>query len=604
MTTSRPNAILLTETSNYAVALLGIWKSGGAAVLIDPSLPSHRAARMAKDASVTTIVTERAHTQLAFELVRDGCEIDDIVVLDVTSAEVTAPDNLGRHVRVHGHERIDECDDNPIQLPAEADDVAYVVYTSGSTGRPKGVPITHGNVMPLLLWQSREFDLTPARRMVHTLPFTFDFGLEELLTTMLFGGTIHFLDPHDRLSAARYVAFCRERLVNIIYTTPSQVREVVAQGEQLDAVKVLLIGGELLTQELARSVIHLLPDDCAVFNGYGPTEASIFCAMFRFHQSWLESAAQPHTRGLDSVPIGRVTGHSRMCIVDSELNHVPVGVPGEILIGGPGVASGYLNRPEATAAAFIPDPFATRNTGQIYRTGDTGRLRQDGQLEFLHRTDHQVKIRGHRIELGEIETELNQHESVNESAVLVRERPGFSADLIAFVVADPNHAFHEDDVRAGLNSRLPAYMAPAAIVQLDEMPLTSNGKLDREALTAQLHVLESRPATGRGVRPRGPTESLLAGLWQETLDVADVDVTRPLYELGAHSLMIASVHARLEEALKRRIPVAASFDHPSVRALALYLDRPSVPDNVGDRDSRASMQQRSIQALFMRRRRQ
>ncbi len=507
------------------VGMLGILKAGRGFVPLDPGLPAERLERMIADCGLTVLVTDR--TSL------DRCP---------AVAHVVCPDDLDRALE-------------PLS-PATAgtgDGTAYVIFTSGSTGVPKGVPITHENLVPLLLWSREVFDFGEHTRVLQSLSYAFDFGVFEILTTLLFGGTLVLRGEAERSDIEGYLREVRSHGINTLHTTPSFFRAVAAAAGERLPLQVLHLGGEALGEGLVAEAFAVTGPECRLFNGYGPTEAAVNCTLYEVGR-----AADWRPRGLVSIPIGHPSAENRLYVLDRRLQPAPAGVAGELLVGGPALSRGYLGRPDLTAARFLPDPFGEPG-GRLYRTGDLVRFHPDGAIEFLGRFDHQVKIRGYRIELEEIEAALSTLEGVREAVVVVRE-----GSLVAYVAGDAA----AETLRQSLRDRLPDYMVPAVFVTLAALPLTSNGKVDRKALPAP-----DRTAGADWVAPRTPLEKLLAGLWEELLGRERVGARDDFFELGGHSLLATRMLARVRAALGVSLPVRRVFEAPTIEALAADLER-------------------------------
>ena len=434
--------------------------------------------------------------------------------------------------------------------------IAYVIFTSGSTGAPKGVPITHQNLVPLLLWSREVFGFGETTRALQSLSPTFDFGVFEILSTLLFGGTLVLRGGAERSDVEGYLREVRRHGVNTIHTTPSFFRAVAAaareSGESLD-LEILHLGGEALSEGLVADAFAVAGERCRLFNGYGPTEASVNCALFEVGRAegW-------RPRGLASVPIGRPSAANRLYVLDRRMQPVPVGSPGELFVGGPALSRGYLGRSDLTAARFLPDPFGEPG-GRLYRTGDLVRFHDDGVLEFLGRVDHQVKIRGYRIELEEIEAALAALEGVRQAAVVAQDQR-----LIAYVAGEAT----AEELRGALRKRLPGYMVPAAFVFLPALPLNVSGKVDRRALPPPTDA----PADS-WVPPRTPLEVALAGIWSQCLGVERIGLHDDFFALGGHSLLLTQVISHIRKELGVEVPIRAFFEAPVLADLVAAVER-------------------------------
>jgi amino acid adenylation domain-containing protein len=499
-------AVCLERASELLPALLGVLKAGGAYVPLDPAYPAERLRYMAED------------SQAALVLSREEM------------AKLTGP----------------ETDPEPWAQPGN---LAYVIYTSGSTGRPKGVAIEHRSASALAHWSREVFTAGELAGVLASTSVCFDLSVFELFVPLAWGGTV--LLAQDVLELPRLPAAGEVRLIN---TVPSAMMELARQGAIPPSARTVNLAGE----PLARALVDRLHEQGAgrVINLYGPSEDTTYSTI-----------AIP-ARG-DSRPpsIGRAISGTRTYLLDRSLNPVPVGIPGELLLGGAGLARGYLGRPELTAAAFLPDPFADEPGSRLYRTGDLARYRPDGEIDFLGRIDHQVKVRGFRIELGEIEAALLRHPEVREAAVLVREdRPG-DKRIVAFVVGHPPEL---TELRTFLSSQLPAYMVPSVVASLEALPLTASGKIDRRAL-ARLRA-EGLAAPAENVPPSTPLEQAQAAIWAEVLGREAIGIHDNFFDLGGHSLLATQLVARYRDAFQVEIPLRTLLEAPTIAALGRVLE--------------------------------
>jgi amino acid adenylation domain-containing protein len=432
--------------------------------------------------------------------------------------------------------------------------LAYMIYTSGSTGVPKGVLIEHRGLCNLALAQLPGFELAPSSRVLQFASFSFDAFSWELFLTLIGGGTLCIENASTHLAGIELEEVIQGHWITHL-TLPPAVLMQMSQESSLKSIRALVVAGEAVNADL----VHRWGQAGRLVNAYGPTEATICASMYR---------CEPQERA--APPIGRPISNAKIYILDSQRRPVPIGVEGEIYIGGTGVARGYLNRRELTAQRFAADPFTEVAGARMYRTGDVGRWRADGNLEFLGRADHQVKVRGFRIELGEIENVLLRHESVTEAVVLAREDVLDRRQLVAYVVVAPEETKRfgerlESELRESMQAQLPSHMVPAAVVVLDTLPLTPSGKLDRRALPAPVGN-----AHGRGIyeAPQGEAEVMLAQLWSELLQVERVGRHDHFLALGGHSLLAVRVVAAIRERLAAKLAVRDVFLHPVLKDLA------------------------------------
>jgi len=529
-------ALCVERSVEMVVGLLGILKAGGAYVPLDPAYPAERLAFMLADSAAPILLTQ---TTLADTLPASDAER---LLLDVPGAFAERPA------------------DNPARR-ARPDCLAYVIYTSGSTGQPKGVAIAHQALANLLLDMRARTGIGAHSRLAALTTLSFDIAGLELYLPLIVGARVDLLDAR----CARDPAALARRLdadgVDLAQATPATWRMLLDGGWTPPRALTVLCGGEALPVALGQ---RLMADCRRLWNVYGPTETTI----------WSTAAdAGAHPRRPDLI--GRPLANTRIHILDRGLQPLPIGVPGELCIAGAGLARGYLNRPELTAERFVAaELFGT--TERIYRTGDLARWRPDGNLEYLGRLDHQVKLRGFRIELGEIKSVLAQHPSVREAAVVLHDSDGNPA-LAAYLTVDsasasPNplttdHAALTTALRAWLKTRLPHYMVPASFTVLDAFPLTPNGKLDRRALPAP-----DAPQAAAGRPLASETERLLAALWGDVLKTEVASAAADFFALGGHSLLATRLAARIRDAFQVELPLKILFERPTLGDLAAWLD--------------------------------
>jgi amino acid adenylation domain-containing protein len=512
-------ALLLARSVEMVVALLGVLKAGGAYVPLDPEYPAERLEFMLEDCGAEILVTT---SELSGKL---PAAEDKVIALDQEK------ERLALRSR-----------ENP-DRPVRPEDLAYVIYTSGSTGQPKGATIEHASLSNFLISMGLQpwFDSRDTYLAVTTFGFDI-FGLEIFLP-LAYGARIALAS-----SAAAKDPFLLARLLSefgnaVLQATPTTWRMLLESGWQGKADLKILVGGEAFPGGLARA---LSEKGVQIWNLYGPVEATIWSSAFSLEAGKDYGAI---------VPIGRPISNTRLYVLDANDRPVPIGVPGELYIGGAGVARGYRNRPELTAEKFLSDPFSGAEGARMYRTGDLVRYRADGNLEFLGRIDHQVKIRGFRIELGEIEAALSGHERVRESVVVAREESG-DKRLVAYVVAE---AVTPEELRAHLKRTLPEYMVPSYFVFLNELPLTPNGKVDRKALP------NPEPVSSAGGRaPRDAVEEIVSGLWGDLLGRVSPGIDENFFEKGGHSLLATRLASRLRDAFAVDVPVRWIFESPTV----------------------------------------
>jgi amino acid adenylation domain-containing protein len=535
-------ATCLSRSVEMVVALLGILKAGGAYLPLDPDYPRERLDYMLRDATPRVVLTQA------------GLQPS----VPATTATVVALDTQWREIARHADDDLD-----PLDVGVRPEHLAYVIYTSGSTGRPKGVGLPHRALVNLLDWQRLQPYGARPQRTLQFAALGFDVAFQEIFGTLGVGGSLVLAQDAVRRDAHALVALLRGKAVQRLFLPFSALQ---ALAESLRAARLdlpdledVVTAGEQLRVSPAITELFERLRTCRLHNHYGPTESHVVTA-FTLPPSPAEWPALP--------PIGRPIANTRVHLLDSDGEPVPVGVPGEIHLAGVALARGYLHRPDLTAGRFVCDPFAEAGDGRLYRTGDMGRYREDGQLEFLGRNDDQVKVRGFRVELGEIEAHLSRHAHVKDAAVAARRDEAGEMRLVAYVTPAPETTPDAARLQAHLKASLPDYMVPAAFVVLPALPLTPNGKLDRRALPAPAaYVVQARYEA-----PVGVTEEALCGLWQRVLRVERVGRHDDFFDLGGHSLLAMHLIARLREDLGINVPPNAVFEHHTVATLAEYVD--------------------------------
>jgi amino acid adenylation domain-containing protein len=529
--------VYMERSLEMVVALYGILKTGGAYVPLDPDYPPDRVAFMLEDAQAPVLLTQPL---LVEGLPKHGAQV---ICLD---------SDWGTIAQESAH--------NPVS-GATATNLAYVIYTSGSTGRPKGVMNTHRGIVNRLLWMQDAYRLTEADRVLQKTPFSFDVSVWEFFWPLLVGARLVVARPGGHRNSAYLVRTIVDQEITTLHFVPSMLQLFLEDKgvEECRSLKRVICSGEALPCQLQQRFFERLGAE--LHNLYGPTEAAVDVAYWQ-----CERDSDPRR----IVPIGRPVANTRLYILDRRGQPVPVGVAGELHIGGVQVARGYLNRPELTAEKFIPDPFSSDPKARLYRTGDLARYRPDGAIEFLGRLDFQVKVRGFRIELGEIEAVLNQHPAVREAVVLAREDVPGDKRLVAYVVPRPESPLRIGELRDHLQKELPDYMVPAAFVQLEALPLTPNGKVDRHSLPAPSWQGQSEKAY---TVPNNELERAIAGIWQELLRVERIGLDDSFFDLGGNSLLIIQAHRRLCEVTDRQLAVTDMFRFPTIRTLTQHLSQ-------------------------------
>ncbi|MDC6283030.1 amino acid adenylation domain-containing protein, partial [Ralstonia pseudosolanacearum] len=512
------------------VGLLGILKAGGGYVPLDPSYPQDRLTYMLEDSAPVAVLAQ-SNTR------------EPLGALSVPVLDLDGP--------------LEEAEHDPQVTGLEPHHLAYVIYTSGSTGRPKGVMVEHRGLSNLLDWYLEDLGLCSDDTVLLVSSYSFDLTQKNILGPLLAGGRLHLAGPFvpDAL-----VAQIRREGITHINLSPSAFHALIdaAGAEGLGGLRRVVLGGEPI--QPAR--LQGLPEPRPRFiNSYGPTECSDVVA-------WHALDAELDRYRAASVPLGRSVRNVRLYVLDAHRQPVPTGVAGEIYVGGAGVGRGYRNLPELTGACFLADPFHGEGQARMYKTGDLGRWLANGSLEYLGRSDDQVKLRGFRVELGEIGASLARCDGVREAAVLAREDAPGEPRLVAYYVAEPGAAVEASALRRHMQAQLPEHMVPAAYVRLEHLPLTPNGKLDRRALPAPAADAYARR---RYVAPQGDVETMLAELWQDLLGVERVGRHDDFFELGGHSLLAMSLMARMDE-LGLSADVRVLFTQPTLAGLAAEVE--------------------------------
>ncbi|HEU0053830.1 MAG TPA: amino acid adenylation domain-containing protein, partial [Longimicrobium sp.] len=524
-------ALVMPRSPELVEAELAVLKSGGVYVPLDPEHPAERLRAVLADSAPAALLTTAELAERFAEL--------GMPVVAVDGEEPAWASHPATNLSVEG---------------LTANHLAYVMYTSGSTGRPKGVMVAHRAIVRLVV-DNKYAAFGPDDRVAFAANPAFDATTMEVWAPLVNGGTIVVIDQDtllDPLAMARVLE--AEGVTALFITTAVFNRYAEAIPGALARLRFLLTGGE---SSDPASFARVLGESGTVIHCYGPTETTTFA---------ITHEVRHVEEGARTIPLGRPIGNTRVYLLDRAGEPVPVGVGGELYIGGAGVARGYQGRAGLTAERFVPDPWGDAG-GRLYRTGDVGRWLPDGTIEFLGRTDHQVKVRGFRIEPGEIETRLLEHPEVREAVVLVREDAPGDKRLVAYVAGDATAV--AEALRAHLSERLPAYMVPAAYVRLDALPLTPNGKIDRSALPAPADDAFAR----RGYQaPVGETEEALAGIWAEVLGVERVGRDDGFFELGGHSLLAVQVISRVRQVLEVEVALGELFTRPVLADFARGLE--------------------------------
>ncbi len=559
--------IAVERSVEMMVGLLAILKAGGAYVPMDPSYPAKRIALMIEDSQAPVI--------LATENTRSSLGNTPSQIVSIDGAIESAANEISAHST------------QSLSSTASGQNLAYVIYTSGSTGKPKGVMIEHRNVVNFFTGMDRAIGSEPGVWLAVT-SISFDISVLELFWTLTRGFQVII---HGDEGTQTIPDEIRKYGVTHMQSTPSLARMIAVNPDglaSLGRLKKLFLGGEALPPSLIRQLRQAFHGE--MHNMYGPTETTIWSTTF------------PITGDSDSIPIGKPIANTQVYVLDSGLQPVAAGEPGDLYIGGDGVVRGYWQRPELTAERFLSDPFRPGN--RMYRTGDIARFLPDGNLEFLGRADFQLKLRGFRIEIGEIEAALENQAGVGQAVVVATEFKSRNQTqtqtedkrLVAYVIPKSGTKLEAAALRAALAATLPEYMVPSNFVFLASLPLTANGKIDRNALPHP-STLENEP-TAASELPRNELEGAIAQAWKDALGVDSVGLNENFFDLGAHSLMVAEVHMQLQQLLGRELSLVDLFQFPTVTALANHLNGEEAAPRVSSRAERrlAARQQRERQA--------
>lgn len=525
--------ICVERSLDMVVGLLGVLKAGGAYLPLDPAFPSERIEFMLEDAQIPVLITQQhLTTQLPNHKASVVCLDTDGTKLSLQSETNLLPTTL-------------------------SDNLAYVIYTSGSTGRPKGVQINHRAVVNFLQSMREQPGLRAEDTLLAVTTLSFDIAALELFLPLVVGARVVVASQEIVADGTALMEVLTHKRITVMQATPVTWRILLAAGWQGDRNLKILCGGEALPLDLAQ---QLLPKAASLWNLYGPTETTIWSGTCKIEP------------GEKTISIGRPIANTQIYLLDAHSQLVPIGVPGELYIGGDGLARGYLNRPELTTARFVPHPFSDISGDRLYKTGDLARYHPNGTIEHLGRLDFQVKIRGYRIELGEIEAVLNQHPAVRQTVVVAREdRPG-DKRLVAYLVIKKGLNATAEDLKRHVTKQVPAYMVPSVFMILEAMPLTPNGKVDRGAFP----VPESSTYSSKDsfAVPTLPLHSQLVQIWEELLDARPIGTRDNFFDLGGHSLLAARLVNRIEQDWGKKIPLNTLLADATIERLAAVIMQP------------------------------
>ncbi|MGI8503350.1 MAG: non-ribosomal peptide synthetase [Hassallia sp.] len=530
--------IVVERSLDMIVGILGILKAGGAYLSIDPALPKEAINFRLQDAQVSVLITQ-THLKEKLQDLNLKC-----VYLDVVPKNESAS-NLDSGVT--------------------GANLVYTIYTSGSTGNPKGVSIEHSSLVNYVNAILIELELPSPANFATVSTLAADLGNTVIFPSLCTGGCLHIISSERATNPEALVAYCRNHPIDCLKIVPSHLEALLTASDPKAILprQRLILGGEAVGWELINKIQKIAPN-CVIFNHYGPTEATIGVTTFK-----IENPTISQQRPQGTVPLGYPLANTQIYLLDEDLQPVPMYVPGEVYIGGQGLARNYLHQPELTAQKFIPNPFNSQAGARLYQTGDLARWRSDGSIQFLGRIDNQVKIRGFRIEPGEIEAVLCQHPEVQQAVVIDREDEPGNKYLAAYIVAFEAIASHSQfitELRDFLRNKLPEYMIPAALILLKALPLTPNGKVNRYELPAPIDS-DSELETAF-IAPRNDLELQIAQIWEDILNIKPIGVTNNFFDLGGHSLLSVRLIARLQQQFQQDIPLSSLFQAGTIEHLA------------------------------------
>jgi amino acid adenylation domain-containing protein len=539
--------ICLEKTFEMVVALLGILKAGGVYVPLDPTLPTKRLLYMLKDTHAPVLLTQQKLTSLC------PSYSGTILVLDEQTDLYSLEDPTSPSSNV-----------NPQNL-------AYIVYTSGTTGQPKGVMVEHQALVNFTQSAQKAFDLDPSDRVLQFAPISFDAAAEEIFPTLVSGGTLYLRTSSMLDTVADFWQACTQWNLTVLNLPTAYWHELTLplddQGISVPlSLRLVIIGGEKVNAQSIFNWQQHVQHPVRLLNTYGPTEGTVTATSYEIQSGWSDKTLQ-------DIPIGRPLPNVNIFILDRHLHPAPFGVPGELYIGGPGVARGYLNQPDRTAEKFLPNPFSSECGFRLFKTGDLVRFREGRVIEYLGRLDDQVKIRGFRVELGEIGSVLLEHPGICEAKVLLCEVPQRGECLVAYVIPTVDPGPSVMDLRRFVRKRLPGYMHPVVYVKLGTWPLIENGKIDVRALPSPEGLLSEEIETF--VAPRGPVEQILADMWMDILGQKQIGVHDNFFNLGGHSLLATQVISRLRNIFRCELSIRTLFESPTIAELSRRIESES-----------------------------
>ncbi|TAF05111.1 MAG: non-ribosomal peptide synthetase [Nostocales cyanobacterium] len=551
-------AVYLERSVEMIPAVLGILKAGGAYVPLEPSFPQARIELLLSSLQINCLVTQTSLVANIQEL--ELIALQHLICLDQSENS----QSVYQHQQIWHRSHLDLLARENLPLANNSDDIAYVIFTSGSTGTPKGVVVRHQPVINLIEWVNKTFNVNADDRVLFITSLCFDLSVYDIFGLLAAGGSIRVVPSDDvRDPEALLNIICHEP-ITFWDSAPPALQQLAGFFHKVKGnpqLRLVFLSGDWIPVTLPDALKNTFSGVQVIGLG-GATEATIWSNYYPINK------VEPHWK---SIPYGKPIQNAKYYILDSYLNPCPIGVSGNLYIGGKCLASGYLNQPELTDQKFIPDPFNEHPEARLYQTGDLARYLSDGNIEFLGRIDHQVKIRGFRIELGEIEAVLTQHESVQETVVIAREDEPGNKRLVAYVVVNGQSALTMNELRRFLQEKLPEYMIPSAFVALDYIPLTANGKVARRTLPIPE---QTRPDLEKAfVLPSTKTEIELARIWQEVLGIQSIGIQDNFFDLGGNSLLAVKLFTQIHHKFAQKFPLATLFQAPTIEQLAAILDQ-------------------------------
>ncbi|MCP5063073.1 MAG: amino acid adenylation domain-containing protein [Ignavibacteriae bacterium] len=524
--------ICIDRSYEMIISILGILKAGATFVPLDPEYPKDRLSYMIHDANLSFILTNE---KTAKSIPKNGAEF---IIMDT------------------GWLSIEKENSENISVKTFEDNLAYVIYTSGSTGNPKGVLLTHKGLLNVIISQQREFNISNETHLLQFASFSFDASVSEIFTTLLAGAQLHLIEQNTLLSGGAIVNDLNNRKISTV-TLPPSLLEVLPSNE-LEYVNTIISAGESCPKKIAKTYSKT----CNFINAYGPTESTICATLYHCKEG----------NNYHSVPIGKPIDNTQIFLLDRNLNPVPIGVPGEIFIGGLGLARAYQNMPCLTAAVFIPNPFLNSKGSRMYRTGDLAKYLPDGNIEFLGRIDHQVKVRGFRIEPGEIESKLNDHSDISQAVVVSNGENSVDQKLVAYYTLSNGQDLSKLNLRNYLRESLPDYMIPSSLIKLENIPITPNGKINKNQLPDPDNVFSNK---NDFIQPDSVIEKQISNIWKEILNSNKVGLNDSFFDLGGHSLNVIQVQTEIKDKFNKEVTVVDLFKYPTVKLFANFLSNGS-----------------------------